>query len=167
VASPAGRPATPAPDTGSLRSDLLAALEVMRSGLTGQGAALILGLLVDAVLSGVSVTGFDVLFPGVLATPPVLRVAEYPEGLGLGKEAGFPSTWVLLKSIPPVGSTGPVEPSLIICRNAWVLKDLASLIVTRQVPGMALAGVLMSGLFSSPMSQRFIRAKTPQPRYSR
>jgi AcrR family transcriptional regulator len=41
----AGQPATAAPDTGSLRSDLLAALEVMRSSLSGQDAALILGLL--------------------------------------------------------------------------------------------------------------------------
>jgi len=41
----AGQPAAAAPDTGSLRSDLLAALQVMRSGLSGQDAALILGLL--------------------------------------------------------------------------------------------------------------------------
>ena len=41
----AGQPAAAAPDTGSLRSDLLAALEVMRSSLSGQDAALILGLL--------------------------------------------------------------------------------------------------------------------------
>lgn len=41
----AGQPATAAPDTGSLRPDLLAALEVMRSSLSGQDAALILGLL--------------------------------------------------------------------------------------------------------------------------
>ena len=41
----AGQPAAAAPDTGSLRSDLLAALEAMRSGLSGQDAALILGLL--------------------------------------------------------------------------------------------------------------------------
>jgi len=41
----AGQPATAAPDTGGLRSDLLAALQVMRSGLSGQDAALILGLL--------------------------------------------------------------------------------------------------------------------------
>jgi AcrR family transcriptional regulator len=42
----AGQPATAPPDTGSLRSDLLAALAVMRSGLEGQDAALILGLLI-------------------------------------------------------------------------------------------------------------------------
>jgi AcrR family transcriptional regulator len=42
----AGQPAAAAPDTGGLRSDLLAALEVMRSGLSGQDAALILGLLI-------------------------------------------------------------------------------------------------------------------------
>ena len=41
----ASQPATAAPDTGSLRSDLLAALQVMRSSLSGQDAALILGLL--------------------------------------------------------------------------------------------------------------------------
>jgi AcrR family transcriptional regulator len=41
----AGQPAAAAPDTGSLRSDLLAALEAMRSSLSGQDAALILGLL--------------------------------------------------------------------------------------------------------------------------
>jgi AcrR family transcriptional regulator len=41
----AGRPLTAAPDTGSLRSDLLAALQEMRSSLLGQDAALILGLL--------------------------------------------------------------------------------------------------------------------------
>ena len=41
----AGQPAAAAPDTGSLRSDLLAALQAMRSGLAGQDAALILGLL--------------------------------------------------------------------------------------------------------------------------
>jgi AcrR family transcriptional regulator len=41
----AGQPAAAAPDTGSLRSDLLAALQVMRSSLSGQDAALILGLL--------------------------------------------------------------------------------------------------------------------------
>jgi AcrR family transcriptional regulator len=40
-----GQPATAAPDTGSLRSDLQAALQAMRSGLSGQDAALILGLL--------------------------------------------------------------------------------------------------------------------------
>ena len=42
----AGQPATAAPDTGSLRSDLLAAIQVMRSSLSGQDAALILGLLI-------------------------------------------------------------------------------------------------------------------------
>jgi AcrR family transcriptional regulator len=42
----AGQPAAALPDTGSLRSDLLAALEVMRSSLSGQDAALILGLLI-------------------------------------------------------------------------------------------------------------------------
>ena len=42
----AGQPAIAAPDTGSLRSDLLAALFAMRSSLSGQDAALILGLLV-------------------------------------------------------------------------------------------------------------------------
>jgi AcrR family transcriptional regulator len=41
----AGQPAAAAPDTGSLRSDLLAALQVMRSALAGQDATLILGLL--------------------------------------------------------------------------------------------------------------------------
>ena len=41
----AGQPAAAAPDTGSLRSDLLAALAAMRSSLSGQDAALILGLL--------------------------------------------------------------------------------------------------------------------------
>jgi AcrR family transcriptional regulator len=41
----AGQPGTGAPDTGSLRSDLLAALAAMRSSLSGQDAALILGLL--------------------------------------------------------------------------------------------------------------------------
>ncbi len=41
----AGQPAAAAPDTGGLRSDLLAALQVMRSSLSGQDAALILGLL--------------------------------------------------------------------------------------------------------------------------
>lgn len=41
----AGQPASAAPDTGSVRSDLLAALRVMRSSLSGQDAALILGLL--------------------------------------------------------------------------------------------------------------------------
>jgi AcrR family transcriptional regulator len=41
----AGQPATAAPDTGSLRSDLLEALQVMRSSLLGQDTALILGLL--------------------------------------------------------------------------------------------------------------------------
>jgi AcrR family transcriptional regulator len=42
----AGQPAAAAPDTGSLRSDLLAALELMRSSLSGQDAALLLGLLI-------------------------------------------------------------------------------------------------------------------------
>jgi AcrR family transcriptional regulator len=42
----AGQPAIAAPDTGSLRSDLLTALQVMRSSLTGQDAALLLGLLI-------------------------------------------------------------------------------------------------------------------------
>src|SRR3984885_5572656 len=42
----AGQPATAAPDTGSLRSDLRAALQGMRSSLSGQDAALILGLLI-------------------------------------------------------------------------------------------------------------------------
>jgi AcrR family transcriptional regulator len=41
----ARQPAMAAPDTGSLRSDLLAALQGMRSSLSGQDAALILGLL--------------------------------------------------------------------------------------------------------------------------
>ena len=41
----AGQPAAAVPDTGSLRSDLLAALSAMRSSLSGQDAALILGLL--------------------------------------------------------------------------------------------------------------------------
>jgi AcrR family transcriptional regulator len=42
----AGQPAaTVAPDTGSLRSDLLAAVESMRTSLAGQDAALIIGLL--------------------------------------------------------------------------------------------------------------------------
>lgn len=41
----AGQPEAAAPDTGSLRSDLLAALQAMRSSLSGQDAALILGLL--------------------------------------------------------------------------------------------------------------------------
>jgi len=41
----AGQPAAAAPDTGSLRSDLLAALQAMRSSLSGQDSALILGLL--------------------------------------------------------------------------------------------------------------------------
>jgi AcrR family transcriptional regulator len=52
----AGQPATAVPDTGSLRSDLLAALDAMRSSLAGQDSALILGLLVamhrDAELAG-------------------------------------------------------------------------------------------------------------------
>jgi AcrR family transcriptional regulator len=42
----AGQPAAAAPDTGSLRSDLLAALHAMRASLSGQDAALILGLLI-------------------------------------------------------------------------------------------------------------------------
>lgn len=42
----AGESAGAAPDTGSLRSDLLAALQAMRASLTGQDAALILGLLI-------------------------------------------------------------------------------------------------------------------------
>jgi AcrR family transcriptional regulator len=42
----AGRSGTAASDTGSLRSDLLAALHAMRASLTGQDAALILGLLI-------------------------------------------------------------------------------------------------------------------------
>ena len=41
----AGQPAAAVPDTGSLRSDLQAALGAMRSSLAGQDAALILGLL--------------------------------------------------------------------------------------------------------------------------
>ena len=41
----AGQPAAAVPDTGSLRSDLQAALQAMRSSLAGQDAALILGLL--------------------------------------------------------------------------------------------------------------------------
>jgi AcrR family transcriptional regulator len=41
----AGQPETAAADTGSLRSDLLAALTAMRSSLSGQDAALILGML--------------------------------------------------------------------------------------------------------------------------
>ena len=42
----AGQSAIAAPDTGGLRSDLLAALQIMRSSLSGQDAALILGLLI-------------------------------------------------------------------------------------------------------------------------
>jgi AcrR family transcriptional regulator len=42
----AGQPGAAAADTGSLRSDLLATLQAMRSSLLGQDAALILGLLV-------------------------------------------------------------------------------------------------------------------------
>jgi AcrR family transcriptional regulator len=42
----AGQSVTAVPDTGSLRSDLLAALQAMRSSLSGQDAAIILGLLV-------------------------------------------------------------------------------------------------------------------------
>ena len=38
-------PPEPAPGTGSLRGDMLAALEAMRSSLTGQDTALILGLM--------------------------------------------------------------------------------------------------------------------------
>jgi AcrR family transcriptional regulator len=41
----AGQPGAAAPDTGNLRSDLLAALQAMRSSLTGRDTALILGLL--------------------------------------------------------------------------------------------------------------------------
>ncbi|HET9080182.1 MAG TPA: TetR/AcrR family transcriptional regulator [Trebonia sp.] len=41
----AGQPAAAAPDTGSLRSDLQAALQAMSTSLSGQDAALILGLL--------------------------------------------------------------------------------------------------------------------------
>jgi len=41
----AGQPAVAAPDTGGLRSDLQAALQLMRTSLSGQDAALILGLL--------------------------------------------------------------------------------------------------------------------------
>lgn len=41
----ATEPAAAAPDTGSLRSDLQAALAAMRAGLSGQDAALILGLI--------------------------------------------------------------------------------------------------------------------------
>jgi AcrR family transcriptional regulator len=42
----AASPTALAPDTGSLRTDLLAALEVMRSSLSGQDAALLLGLMI-------------------------------------------------------------------------------------------------------------------------
>jgi AcrR family transcriptional regulator len=42
----AGQPAAAVPDTGSLRSDLRAALLAMRDTLVGQDAALILGLLI-------------------------------------------------------------------------------------------------------------------------
>jgi AcrR family transcriptional regulator len=42
----AGQPAAAPPDTGSLRSDLLTALETMRAGLEGQDAALVLGLII-------------------------------------------------------------------------------------------------------------------------
>lgn len=42
----AGSPVATPPDTGSLRQDLLAVLEVMRASLTGQDAALILGLMI-------------------------------------------------------------------------------------------------------------------------
>jgi AcrR family transcriptional regulator len=41
----AGQPAAAVPDTGGLRSDLQAALGIMRASLSGQDAALILGLL--------------------------------------------------------------------------------------------------------------------------
>jgi AcrR family transcriptional regulator len=41
----AGQPAAAVPSTGSLRSDLLTALQGMRSSLSGQDTALILGLL--------------------------------------------------------------------------------------------------------------------------
>ena len=53
----AGPPAATAPDTGSLHSDLQSALQGMRSSLSGQDAALILGLLAamhrDPELAGV------------------------------------------------------------------------------------------------------------------
>lgn len=42
----AGSPMATPPDTGGLRQDLLAVLEVMRASLTGQDAALILGLMI-------------------------------------------------------------------------------------------------------------------------
>ena len=42
----AGSPAAAAPDTGSLRADLLAVVEAMRASLVGQDAALILGLMI-------------------------------------------------------------------------------------------------------------------------
>jgi AcrR family transcriptional regulator len=42
----AGGPAARVPDTGDLRGDLLAVLGIMRAGLTGQDAALLLGLLI-------------------------------------------------------------------------------------------------------------------------
>ncbi|MDN3354323.1 TetR/AcrR family transcriptional regulator [Actinomadura sp. DC4] len=42
----AGSPAAAPADTGDLRQDLVAVLEVMRAGLTGQDAALILGLMI-------------------------------------------------------------------------------------------------------------------------
>jgi AcrR family transcriptional regulator len=42
----ASEPAAALPDTGSLRSDLLAALQGMRASLAGQDAALLLGLLI-------------------------------------------------------------------------------------------------------------------------
>jgi AcrR family transcriptional regulator len=46
VRNRAGGQATPPPDTGSLRGDLLAVLTAMRASLTGQDAALILGLII-------------------------------------------------------------------------------------------------------------------------
>jgi AcrR family transcriptional regulator len=53
----AGRAAEEAPDTGGLRSDLVAALQAMRESLAGQDAALILGLMIamrrDPELAGV------------------------------------------------------------------------------------------------------------------
>ncbi|MFC5745445.1 TetR/AcrR family transcriptional regulator [Actinomadura rugatobispora] len=42
----AGGPAAAVPDTGELRADLLAVLGIMREGLTGQDAALLLGLMI-------------------------------------------------------------------------------------------------------------------------
>lgn len=46
VRNRAGGPATPPPDTGNLRDDLLAVLTAMRASLTGQDAPLILGLII-------------------------------------------------------------------------------------------------------------------------